>query len=105
MAHIQKILEKKLQGMDEQTKKIYTTAELICRREYEKRFALDLGLPIGHPKNFMVASPQNLNEITDFWDSVKNKYFSKCKKPLALAVVYFCDLQIMGARRFYEEFI
>ena len=88
--------------MDEETKKIYTTAELICRREYEKRFSLDLSLPIGHPKNFMVATVENILEMTAFWDEVKNKYLARCNKTLALAIVYFCNLQIMGAYKFFK---
>ena len=47
----QKILEKKLEHMDEKNKKIYRLAERRCRKEYEKKYDLDLNLPLGHPKN------------------------------------------------------
>lgn len=103
MAYIQKILEKKLEGADNETKKLYFTAERICRREYEKEFHVDLSLPIGHPKNLMMVSHENLSELMNFWETLKEKYFNKCNPCLADAIAYFCDLHWVGAFNFYKE--
>ena len=103
MAHIQKILEKKLEGADDETKKLYFTAERICRREYERKFNVDCNLPIGHPKIFMRASKNNLIELMDFWESVKERYFEKCNTPLSDIIALFCDVHCVGAYNFYKE--
>ena len=47
----QKILEDKMEGFGEETKKIYRIAECICRTEFEKAFNFNLDLPFGHPKS------------------------------------------------------
>ena len=38
------VLEKILSGLDAETRPIFTLAESICRREYEKAFILNLVL-------------------------------------------------------------
>ena len=76
-------------------KQSYIIAEQICRRAYEKEFNLDLSLPIGHIKNAIVGTPEEVikrltNEIK-FWDELCSKFvkhqadsveeiFDDCKK-------------------------
>ena len=92
----QKIIEEKIEGLDEETKNIYRIAELICRREYEKAFDLDLNLPLGHPNNLITFTDKILLKKIDVWESLKEKYFDKVEDPLASAVSYFCDMQATG---------
>ena len=90
------ILDEILVGMNDETKTIYKVAEEICRREYEKAFKLNLDLPIGHPQNLIPFSKEHIYDIILFWESLKNKYFKKCRDPLASAIAYFCDTQTTG---------
>ena len=92
----QKMFEEIIKGLDEETKKNYRIAELICRREYEKAFDLDLNLPLGHPKNLFPITNKTLLKRIDFWDSLKEKHFAKVEDPLASVVAFFCDMQVIG---------
>ena len=92
------ILNKQLEHMDEETKRIYKIAESICRKEYEKAFNFDLDLPIGHPKNSIGIEANNphkpLMEIIEFWMALKKKYEGKCNDALSRPIAYFCDVHI-----------
>ena len=100
----QEILNKNMSDLDQETKDIFLLAESICRREFEKKFDLNLDLPIGHPRNIMMYSNikernQHLYKVINFWEDLKDKYFGKCSDSLASAVAYFCDRQCIG---FYQ---
>ena len=71
-----------LTGADEKTKSHYMMAEVICRKEYERKFNLDLNLPYGHPKNLITGETSKelksrILEIIDFWNGLKEKYEEK----------------------------
>ena len=51
----------------------YIRAEKLTRRLYEKRFNLDLSLPIGHSKNRM-KYPDDVEDMYKFWDELGKKY-------------------------------
>ena len=92
-----KILEQKLDGMDEKHKRIYRIAERICRKEYEKAFDLDLDLPFGHPKNKIgIRDGSELWKLVAFWIDLKQKYEDRDQTPLSIAMVFFCDLHAGG---------
>ena len=97
----QKILEKKLEHMDEKNKKIYRLAERICRKEYEKKYDLDLNLPLGHPKN--KVSITQLWDIVSFWVSLNGKYQNRGETPLTNAIMYFCDIHASGMMKIMQE--
>ena len=65
-------MKKLLENVDNETKRLYTLAEKICRKEYEKVFNYNLDLPIGHPQNRIYFSSSEelkkslLDDIT-FW--------------------------------------
>ena len=102
MAHIQRILAQKTKDMDEDSKKTYFLAEKICRREYEKKFSLNLNLPVGHPKNFMALSLENLFELLTFWDGIKDKYIASSSEKLALAIANICEHQTTAIFNLYK---
>ena len=65
----EQILEEKLIGMEEETKKVYRIAECICRKEFEKAFNLNLDLPYGHPKN-LIGIPTKRNIHNPLFDII-----------------------------------
>ena len=93
------------------TEQHYITAERICRREFEKRFDLDLTLPIGHPKNILFGTNEQLIEaLTEqmkFWKELSSRYVKSSSNnleellntkthPLKEAVFFICEVQIGG---------
>ena len=91
-----KMFDEKIEGLDEETKNIYRIAELICRREYEKSFDLDLDLALGNPKNLMPFCYKDLRKTISFWESLKEKYLAKVEDPLASVIAFLCDVQTSG---------
>ena len=77
----------------------YIRAEKLTRRLYEKRFNLDLSLPIGHSKN-RKKYPDGVVDMYNFWDELGKKYvpddnlfMEMLQKPqsLKLCVYFLCQ--------------
>ena len=112
------VINNLLSGADDKTKNHCKLAELICRREYEKTFNLDLDLHYGHHKNMIVGkSPKDLKlrlrEVINFWNVLKEKYEEKLldknmkshpkmnMENLLDAIFLFCDNHTTQMHKLY----
>ena len=76
----------------------YVMAELICQREFEKRFDTDLHKPVGRIIP-ITSNEERINlykSVVDFWDELGQKYV-KCiddipqNPPLKNAIFFFAN--------------
>ena len=79
----------------------YLMAELICQREFEKRFDTDLHKPVGRIIR-TTSNEERINlykSVVDFWDELGQKYV-KCiddipqNPPLKNAIFFLCKQKV-----------
>ena len=79
----------------------YVMAELICQREFDKRFDTDLSKPVGRIIP-ITSNEERINiykGVVDFWDELSQKYV-KCidnipqNLPLKNAMFFLCKQKL-----------
>ena len=89
------------QGQNKETINYFIIAEQICRKKYEQVFGYNLNLSIGHSKNNLGKSEEDIKQqlfkIMFFWlDFKQQTEKANIKHRVHLSIIDICNRQING---------